>query len=515
MKRISIILYIFFIAAPFCQILSQNTVPENNIENKLEGNTGAGVKSNLGTEIDQNIKGAQETGEKKKKSFNVNIDSKIMYGMYNNLFTYFSLAQSFDKFSYQLNASLARSNDYGYRNTSFYEVEAGFSGIAEFTETWKFIPQIEVTTESHGMYDNAYYSREEKDKIIATLKNEYKPTPSRWDFNVGGGQYVHRLVSATTSDVDKNEFYKLNGEIGWEYVWSASNKFRIDSQASYYNYSPWAADDLAIYNEFIWSFKLLEYLKIEPGFIYIWNIDAGHFPSGKINVSSSGLKYTSLELSYVYDLIPFKPEELYFEQKFVDPDYELPPGKAHHLTFKGSLDFKFSSENKAYLKLIKVKVAADFEDNSAFCNYYPLAENVLSASTLHTLFYTIKADFIFDLAIYQTMLRLALNYQYMGFSASKNITYRPEHRAEAILRLTTKWIDVEWGNAYNSSVYVNPDTGKRLDWFVLGNIEVQGKVLESFSIFARVNNLYAEDYNLRDGYPEPGIIFLGGLRVVI
>ncbi|HPI88154.1 MAG TPA: hypothetical protein PK859_02495 [Spirochaetota bacterium] len=450
----------------------------------------------------------------KKKFFNVNIDGTILYGLYNNVLTSFYLAQDFKRFSYQLNAGLVRSNDFGYQNSSYYEGEIGFTGIIDLIETWKLIPQLEVQNESHGMFRNTYFSREETDKVLVSLKNEYKPTPSRWDFNAGGGQYVHRLVSAQSSDVDKSDFYELNAEVGWEYIWSAANKFRLDAAVFYYNYST-APYDVYLSTEFNWGFKLIEYLKIEPGVIYIWNYDGGHFPSGKINFSSSGIKYTSLELSYVYDLVPFKPEEVYFEKKFIDPDYHLRPGKAHHVNFKSSFDFKFSSEKAFYLKMLKFKTVFDFEDTSSFYNYYSLPENLLSAQSIHAMFLTLKSDLTFDFALSVTGFKLNFNYTYQKFYARRNITFRPDHTAGMLIGFTSKWVDLDWGNQYQSRRYVDPYNEDQLDWVIWGTFETRVKILETFSLFAKIDNLYDLSFSYREGYPEPGIIFLAGLKIVI
>jgi hypothetical protein len=325
---------------------------------------------------------------------------------------------------------------------------------------------------------------------------------------------VHRLVSAQSSHVDKSEFYELNGEIGWEYIWSAANKFRLDAMVWYYNYSS-APDDVYVSSEFLWGFKIIEYLKIEPGLLYIWNRDGGHFPSGKITISSSGIKFASLELSYIYDLVPFKPEDVYFKKKFIDPDYDLGPGKAHHLNFKSSFDFKFSEKGSYYLKALRFRTVLDFEDNSALYNYYSLPENLLSARTLHAMFVTLKCDLSFDFVLSVTGLKLGLTYAYEKYYARKNITFRPDHTAGILMGFTSKWVDLDWNNEYQGRRYVDPGSDRRLDWIIWGSFEARVKILETFSLFAKIDNMYDLSFAYRDGYPEPGIVFLAGLKIVI
>ncbi|MCL1912120.1 MAG: hypothetical protein FWG13_07935, partial [Leptospirales bacterium] len=125
---------------------------------------------------------------------NTNIDAEFMYGQYNNISSNFSIIQGFDSLAYQLNANYKRSNDFGgYKNSSFYDNAIELTGQTDFFDVWTFIPLVDVRNESHGMFSNNIYSREEKDRLTILFKNEYKPTPTRWQFNIGGTQYIHRL----------------------------------------------------------------------------------------------------------------------------------------------------------------------------------------------------------------------------------------------------------------------------------------------------------------------------------
>jgi hypothetical protein len=165
---------------------------------------------------------------------NVNIDAELMYGQYNNIFSAFSIIQSNEQFTYQLNTEFKRSNDFGYTNSSFYDNSVEFTGQTELLKNWTFIPIINIYNESHGMFDNAFFSREEKDKIVLLMKNEYKPSPTRWQFNYGGAQYVHRLVG---DDALKSSFNKFNEEIEWDFVFSASHQLTIRHYSWVYFYN--------------------------------------------------------------------------------------------------------------------------------------------------------------------------------------------------------------------------------------------------------------------------------------
>jgi len=475
---------------------------------------------------------ATDITEKKTngKAKNLNLDSKMLYGQYNNIITLFSITQNFSNFTYQLNSDLKRSNDYGYQNTSFYESAIGFTGKADFSESWKFIPELEVNNESHGMYKNSYFSREEKDKVILSFKNDYKVLPSRWDFNLGGAYYVHRLVSAQSADVLKSDFFKDNGEVGWEKIWSASNKLSFGSKCSTYNYATSNDDltsdrvgdfsnDIFCYNELLWSFKLIEFIKLDLGGIVNWNSDydkrEGFFPSWKAEVSTPGLKYTSFELSYIWDLRPFEPENFYFDRKYIKPTYDLPPGEVHYFDAKTGVEFRNTSSSRVYLERLKVKGSGSYRIEKNFYNFYPLEENVLSAVPTEAEFITIRGDTIFDVRIFQNQLRIGFNYEYYHFWADVNITYYPAHSLGNQIKFKEKRWELEWSNSYLGERYIDISDERRLPSTIIGNLSFQFRMLETFYFYATVENLYDRKFSYRNGYPEPGRILLSGLRIII
>jgi len=86
-----------------------------------------------------------DSGKKEEKSRNFNVDALILYGQSNRILWDAGITQSFDTFTYQLNSDFSRSNDYGYKNSRFYDNEIGFSGTADLSENWKFTPEAEVS----------------------------------------------------------------------------------------------------------------------------------------------------------------------------------------------------------------------------------------------------------------------------------------------------------------------------------------------------------------------------------
>ncbi|MFC1670975.1 hypothetical protein ACFL20_11330 [Spirochaetota bacterium] len=475
-------------------------------ENQLDGTT----------KIDDSKK-----ADIKKRSRNINIDAKMMYGQYNNLLASFSVTQSLENFTYQLSSNLVRSDDFGYENSSFYENDIGFSSKTDITESWKLFPEIEIKNESHGMFDNAQYSREYRDRVFVNLKNEYRPTPSRLRFNLGGIYDVHRLKSAQSVDVNSSSFNKINESIEYEYILSASNKVEVKQDFSYYNYSHADNDefDIDINSELIFSFKLFEYIKVEPGIIFKWNHDneslEGCFPSGRINVSSIGLKYLSLELSYVYNLVPFKPEDLNLNNKFIMPNYSLPPGKVHHVDFKSDFDLSFDSKRKIYVKNLKFKVSSFFEKNDHFYNYLTTAEDMLSSQSLSAMIWNGRGDAEIDFSIFNNDLIININYEYYHFISNNKITFRPEHVFGGNIKYRCSAWELELDNKFIDKVYTDPMGNSKENMKVIGSVLFQLRMVESFYLYTKVNNLYNYKYSHRPGYPESGITFHGGLRVII
>ncbi|HNW29438.1 MAG TPA: hypothetical protein PKN50_13255, partial [Spirochaetota bacterium] len=128
-----------------------------------ESGGGGAAKNEAGDKKEEKKASAVATGDDKERKANFNIDALVLYGQYNRILWLGSLTQSFDSFTYQLNSNFSRSNDFGYHNSSYYDNGIGFTGEADITEKWKMTPEVEVGNESHGMFSNPFYSREEKD----------------------------------------------------------------------------------------------------------------------------------------------------------------------------------------------------------------------------------------------------------------------------------------------------------------------------------------------------------------
>ena len=458
------------------------------------------------------VENEYQNGSAKVK--NVNVDAEFMYGQYNNISSNLSILQSLDGFAYQLNTDYKRSNDFGYENSSYYDNAIELTGQKELFGKWTFSPLVDVRNESHGMFSNPTYSREEKDRLIVLLKNEYMLAPVRWRFNVGGTQYIHRLVGADTVDAG---FSKFNEELEWERVFSASQKLSLRHYSCQYLYRTGdpAPDDYHMINELVWSLKLFEYLKISLSPMAMWNKDNEWKPGGRVNLDSDNLKYFTLGLSYSHELLPFQPENLYYDQRYILPDNTLPPQLTDKVEVNGTFLIQRKPTGNFYFNSFKIKTKNTYEDNDNFYNYEQAPGNVLTAGVTDSLFFSSSNEFIFDIVCYSYKFSLNIGYIFSNYRSDERITYRPGHQVAGSLAVSSDSFSLIWENNYGSSVYINTVNNEKLKGALLGSLGFQVKVVETIFLNLKMNNLYDTQYSYRDGYPEPGFTILGGLHIII
>ncbi len=444
------------------------------------------------------------------KGKNINIDMQIVYGQYSNMLSTINLSQEHKDFVYLLSSYFKRSDDFGYNdnvytNSSFYENKLGFTGNANITDDWKAILDAEVNYDSRGMFDNDVYSREEKDESRLSLKNIYKMTNSFETYlSLGGARFTHRLRPAASGNQERSNLTLGRADAGGEYIWSASNRVRTNAQFGYYNYDSNGPNDYYVSTEIIDDFNLTRNLGISFGLNCDINRDDEPLVFPLLGVTLKGFEYTSISLLYRYDIVPFEPEVFYLEKKYIRPDFDLPPARVHHGDLK--IDVRANSS-------INIKLSLMVEHNDGLYNYRTGPGNLLNVDTVPAMLYTARLDSNFVLM--EKILKLALGYEYSFFDAEENITYRPEQRLDSSVQYTgSKW-RFEWSNRILGKVYTDPESNKKLEGAVIGSLGMQRKVMEHFFAYLRVDNLYNNKYNLREGYPEPGITFLGGLRILI
>ncbi len=456
-----------------------------------------------------------------------NFDGRMLAGPNGDSIFSLSMTQGLHNFAYQLNSNVSNNNDFGgYINSSFTTNETGFTGELSLLDYWKMIPEFEIANSSYGMFENSDYSRENKDKTRFRLKNEYKPEPARWVFDLNYARYDHVLTKTDTStavEVD-DAFHTLNGIVGMEYIWSASNKAGIKSENGLNRYPEQYRDDAYSNNEIYGSVKITEYTMLTIAPMICWNKDGSNYwhTYGKANISSINLKYISLEILHEYKLSPYKPEEVMYSQKYMSSVYDLPPATIHHTEFKSefSAETGSGSDELIGVKRVTLGLKGMYEDNNHFYNYYPLSAGILSAVAVPVNFFNGRADFVTTIILFSQDIDMEFTYDYYRYVPQKEykdlkITYRPENIFTCSLSYEGKWIEINWANSYRGSVYVSPDSERKLGSSFLGTLDVHLKLYDTFYLHSRVINLYNEKYSFRDGYPEPGIQFFTGLRIII
>lgn len=489
-------------------------------------------------DVAEEVREAQGETEQALPLKSTNLDMQLVYGLYNNMLSSISLSREQKNSAFLLNSNFTRSNNFGYNsrifeNTSFYNMKIGGTASVNTTETGKLLSEIEVNNDSRGMYKNPVYSREDKDeaklwgKYLSKLTSEFEGYVS-----LGGALYKHRLQSTQAIDRESSSLGHGVAEIGGEYIFSGSNRIRGRVNGGYYiyyhnaksinehplrsndpvqnaylySYLGRAPDDRYIGAEIIDDFNLTKNFGVSLGLGLDLNRDdrEWYYPVPIAGLTLKGLKYFSASLQYRFDLRPFAPEEFYLQQKYIMPAYDLPPGRVHH--GEGRLELAIN-------ETVNVKCGLLVERNNRFYNYRPVFGDVLSAETLAVTMYTPRLDAVFS--FYKKILEIAIGYEYNRFDASQHITYKPLHKATGSVKYNGKSWKLEWSNSYIQKIFTDPDDGNTLSPALIGSFGIQRQMLEGFYAYFRIENLYNTRYTLREAYPEPGITFLGGLRILI
>jgi hypothetical protein len=460
-------------------------------------------------------------------SSSTNFDGRMLAGINGDSMFSLSMTQGLRNFAYQLNSNVSNNNDFEeYNNSSFWTSETGFTGELSLFDYWKVIPEFEIANSSYGMFDNPVYSRENKDKVRLRLKNEYKPVPARWEFDLNYARYDHGLKQFDTSIEEEDTFHSFNGVIGMEYIWSASNKIGIRSENGLNSYPEEHEDDSYSYNEVYVSFKITEYTMLTIAPMFCWNADGTDYFYFKGNISSINLKYISLELLHEYKLSSYKPEEVIYSEKYMSDLYDLPPAVINHTELKGELEAETGTGSDVLLgvKRAGLRLRGIFENNSNYYNYYPVDpdadQTILSASAVPVNYINGRAEFVTTLVLLTQVIDMKFVYDYYRYLPEKpyddiKITYRPESVFSCNLSYEGTWLEVNWVNSFRDEVYVDPADDRTIGSSILGTLDIHVKLYDTFYLHSRIINLYNDKYSYREGYPEPGIQFFSGIRVII
>lgn len=466
---------------------------------------------------------ASDTGG--KESQNTNIDFELAYGEYNTMFSTISLSQEQDTFAYLLTADSKRSNDFGYNkdlfpNTSYSENKIGLTGDLYISDRNKTTIEATVDNDSRGMASNQVYSREEKEKFSLSAKSVIRQSSSlKWSVQITDAGYVHRLAAREEADNEKSSLNKLKAEATGEIVWSATNSLRAGIQSVYYNYSEKSdRNDAMVRGEIIDDFRILSSVGVSIGLISAWNRDGGilflkggskaetlEIPLNPlVGVSYLGSSYFDVSIQYRHDGENFKPENIFFDQRYVCPEFDLPPSVSHI----GELKFHAGSS-----KHFEIKSTSTLKKTDVYYNYVSDSSEVLGVYALPATVFTNKMEGTANIT--DTGFFLSVGYDFFYANARDHITYKPNHAVSGSIKFESDSWNVEWMNTYNSPMYIDPIAANRLTGSIVGLFGVQLKMVKGLFSYLRIENLYNNKYYLRDGYPEAGITVLGGLRILL
>ena len=459
-------------------------------------------------------------------SSSINFDGRMLAGLNGDSMYSILMTQGLANFAYQLNSGIVYTNDFDQNdNSSFISNDTGFNGEVTLTDYWKMIPEFEISNSTYGMFENEYFGRENKDHIKFRIKNEFKPAPARWEVDLSTSRYDHKLekneAQAAIEEVD-DTFYSSRGVIGMEYVWSASNKagFRLEGIKN--NYPVEYEDDSYASGELFGSFKITEYTMLTLSPVVSWHNDGTDYYYFKGNISSINIKYVAIELLHEYKLVPYDPASDIYSKKYISVPYEVPSATVNHSELKSELllNFERGERSAAGIDNLKFRFKGIYERSNNFYNYTSNEEDVLTISPIDASFVNTRGEFSASLYVMDHRFDFAAIYDYFNYMPGRsfrdtNITYRPENVFALNLAYTGPLFEINWENSFNGDVYVDPESDKKLKSFVVGNLELHIKLYKTFYIYSRINNIYNEEYFLRDGYPEPGVQFFTGLRITI
>jgi len=459
-------------------------------------------------------------------SSSINFDGRMLAGLNGDSIYSVLMTQGLENFAYQLNSNVVYTNDFEkYSNSSFISNDTGFNGEVTITDYWKMIPEFEISNSTYGMFDNEFYSRENKDHIKFRIKNEFKPAPARWEIDFSSSRYDHKLEENDSQpvlpDVD-DTFYTSQGVLGMEYVWSASNKagFRIEGINN--NYPEEYEDDNFVSGELFGSFKITEYTMLTLSPVISWHNDGTDYYYFKGNISSINIKYVSIELLHEYKLVPYDPADDIYSKKYISIPYEIPSSTVNHSEIKSELllNFERGDQSTAGIENLKLRFKGVYEMSDNFYNYSSQGEDVLTITPMESSFVNARGELSTSLYILSHRFEIETIFDYFNYIPGSrfrdiNITYRPENVISANINYSGPLFEIDWENSFYGKVYVDPQTDEELEAFVVGNLELHMKLYKTFYIFSRINNIYNEEFFLRDGYPEPGVQYFAGLRIII
>ncbi len=459
-------------------------------------------------------------GETRKLN-DINVDGKILMGNHGYQNMACSLIHGLRDFTYQINTEFEQLDgfdnlNYSGRNSGYAECTAEIN----VNDYWKIIPQFEGGNKTLGMFDNSAYSCEKRNFIGGRLRNEYKPAPARWSFDLFCLNYNEELVEKTTGTGSAENFTKSGYQLNMEYIWSASNKVGVSLNGEYVDYDEEYEDDYSYSSEFYGTFKITEFIMLTVSPKILINKDKTDYLYFRGGASTVGIKYLSLEINYQYDNRSYDPALFLNENRYARIRYDVDPSVVHRTEVKCNFQVNNAISGFFNLENLGITLHSFFEKNDNYYNYDLDGDNLVYIEEMPANLLNGGADFVtkFSIATHKFGIEVAYNfYRYLKdeSESERNITYKPEHTLKASVVYENRFFEISLENLFRTEVYERIDSNEKLESKLEGVLSFYVKVSESLHLYGKVDNLYDETLLYRYGYPEQGRFYSAGLRIAL
>ena len=167
------------------------------------------------------------------------------------------------------------------------------------------------------------------------------------------------------------------------------------------------------------------------------------------------------------------------------------------------------------MKKFKIKATGSFLTNDRYYAFYSLPEQVQTTHVMKIEQAKARCETALGLAVYSAYLELGGKYEYVYSYASDAVTYQPAHVESGYIRLNVWRFETEFGTGYRSRMHASPFVRMEVQPALTGSVSLQVRVLDSFFLYGRVDNLYNSRYSTVYPYPEQGRTVIGGLRIIL
>ncbi len=450
----------------------------------------------------------------------INVDGKMLLGRDYERDVTFSIIYGGPSFTYQVNAGSEDSSGFeNYSHSNYRKNYADFTGEIEINEYWKVIPEFQSMNSSHGMFDHPDFSEENRSFFEGRLKNEYKPAPARWIFDLYFSGNQNSLIRRSYGKEEEG-FSRFGGIMSMDYIWSASNKVGVEVAGEYIDYeeNTGSGDDYSVSSDFTGVFRISEFFMLTASPRFLFNKDKTDYLYFRGGLSTIGIKNLSFELNYEYNNIHYDPVLFLANNRYVHMRYDIDPEIIHKTEIKSVFQVTGLNMGTMMLENLKITLYSTYENNDNFHNYNITPGNLLYIEGIPLNFFSAGIDFVtkFDISGHTFGIELEYNrFKYLETGNKRNITFRPNNVLKSELFYENNLFSLLLESDFSGSVFQRSDLDLKKDSSLNGTLSFLFKVSKGMQLYGKVVNLYDDVSLYREGFPEQGRRFLGGIRIAI